>query len=709
MCGLTAFVTLKRRANGAPVVNGHANGSTKESLESKLFSSLDIIKHRGPDSNDIWINPESTIGLGHCRLSIVDLSPEGDQPLHDPEGHIHAVVIGEIYDDERLRKECAEEFGYKFQGHSDSELVLALYKRYGAPGFFEHLRGEFAFVLYDDRSGEVIAARDRFGIKPLYWTIVGDKLLIAPEMKAFLPFGWKPEWDVDSIALHDVFHGARTVFKNVGKILPAHYMTISAEGDISQHEYWDIDYPDKHEVETRSIDELVWEVREKLIESIRHRLRADVPVGIYLSGGLDSSTLAGVIKHLVEERGVKIGDQDLKDKIACFCISFDKDSGFDESDIAERTAKFLGVDLFIKNMDESELARHFEDCVWHNEHHTFDLNTVGKYALSELPRERGFKVILTGEGSDELFAGYSWFISEYLLEPDYAWPESILRKDDDLRKELHEKSLEGLQGVFSNVGGKSHKEILAPDVIARMNDIVAPTMLISRLLPSGMLKPEVEARFSLDDKLRKNVNNWSARAQDKIANSWHPMNSSLYWWIKSNLPNFLLTALGDRSEMAHSLEGRPPFLDHHLAEFVARIPPSLKMHYSADGPGPDSGKSAWWSSRYGTAGSFWEKWILREAAKPFITEELYLRRKVPYMAPVRWPRDGPLHKMMQRLITEENVEALGFVNWSYIRDALERGFGDDADGAALRTCLTIAAFVTISKRFGVAQAKLDEE
>lgn len=156
--------------------------------------------------------------LGHCRLSIVDLSPEGDQPLHDAEGHIHAVVMGEIYDDDILREQCIREFGYSFKGRSDSELVIALYKHYGAPGFLDHLRGEYAFLIYDDQSGEIIAARDRFGVKPLFWTVVGDKLLIAPEIKAFLPLGWKPEWDVDAIVLGSWSVGTGTLFKSVNRV-----------------------------------------------------------------------------------------------------------------------------------------------------------------------------------------------------------------------------------------------------------------------------------------------------------------------------------------------------------------------------------------------------------------------------------------------------------------------------------------------------------
>ena len=149
---------------------------------------------------------------------IVDLSSQGDQPLQDQDGSIHAVVTGEIYNDEPLREQCIQEFGYNFSGHSDSELVVALYKHHGAPGFLEHLRGEFAFVIYDERSGEVIAARDRFGVKPLFWTMVEDRLLFASEIKAFLPLGWKAEWDVHNLVRNSCFVGSDTWFKGVKRV-----------------------------------------------------------------------------------------------------------------------------------------------------------------------------------------------------------------------------------------------------------------------------------------------------------------------------------------------------------------------------------------------------------------------------------------------------------------------------------------------------------
>ncbi|KAK9776188.1 putative Glutamine amidotransferase type-2 domain-containing protein [Seiridium cardinale] len=705
MCGLSAIITLERRAHG----DENGDDKSRDELRSRLSSSLDLIKHRGPDAQDIWINLDNSVALGHCRLSIVDLSPQGEQPLHDDEGHIHAVVMGEIYDDDVLRERCIQKFGYKFRGHSDSELVIALYKHYGAPAFLEHLRGEYAFVIYDDRSGEIIAARDRFGVKPLFWTRVGNTLLVAAEMKAFIPLGWIPEWNVNGIALSSCFVGSDTIFKDVYRLRPGYYLTASPDGRVGTHEYWDIHYRDKREIETRSVDEMVMSVREKIIESVRVRLRADVPVGIYLSGGIDSSAIAGITKYLVEEKGQRIGSQDIKKKLACFTIQFDKDSGFDESEIAERTANFLGVDVYVKNMNEAAMVRHFEDCIWHNEHHCWDLGTVGKFALSELPRENGFKVILSGEGADELFAGYQWFVPEFLLETDQSSPDLPLQRDDDLRRRLGEKAGQDILGVFSRVGTDRSDSGIEAELKLRLNKVGSPASMATRLTPREIFVPSLQTRYSSADVVRGVIDAWSPSAQEKVMNDWHPVHTSMYAWSKCQLPNYILTALGDRCEMAHSIEGRPPFLDHQLADLMGSIPPSLKMYYGPQGKGPDAGNNTWWHNADAQAAAqFWEKWILREAVKPFITEELYLRRKHFYSAPVLWPRDGPLHSLFKRLLTEEHVRALGFVDWPEIRKSLEQGFGEKADLSATRKCIIVGSFVTLSKRFGVPRARVED-
>lgn len=275
------------------------------------------------------------IALGHVRLAINDLAPSGNQPFHDADADIHAVVNGELYDYDAIRADLSGKTSYRFVGHSDCEIVIALYRHYGL-SFLSHLRGEFALCLYDGRNQLFVAARDRYGIKPLFWTRdhssqAGNRILIAAEAKAFLPLGWQPEWDVRSLRENGFFGGDRTHFKGVSAIRPGHYMLVRSGQHVESRPYWDADYPDKLVPETRSVEEIVEGVRERLLEAVRIRLRADVPVGIYLSGGIDSSAVAGMITHLVRERGVQLGNDKETDSISCFSIGFDENSGFDES------------------------------------------------------------------------------------------------------------------------------------------------------------------------------------------------------------------------------------------------------------------------------------------------------------------------------------------------------------------------------------------
>lgn len=215
---------------------------SRDDLAQQLDEALDTIKHRGPDGSNIWISEDGYVGLGHCRLSINDLSPAGLQPLHND--NVHAVVNGELYDYERLRGEC-EKAGYEFSSTSDSELVMALYKIHGAPGLFQHLRGEFVFVLYDEEKNSVIVARDRYGIKPLYWTLFKDRVLFAAEIKAFIPLGWKPQWNAAAIATCSWMSGCQTLFKGVNKVMPGTWVEMTNQSELKTHTYWDLEYPDK--------------------------------------------------------------------------------------------------------------------------------------------------------------------------------------------------------------------------------------------------------------------------------------------------------------------------------------------------------------------------------------------------------------------------------------------------------------------------------
>ncbi|PGH17653.1 asparagine synthase (glutamine-hydrolyzing) [Helicocarpus griseus UAMH5409] len=720
MCGITASIALPQAHTNGNIngctdhyTNGHTNGaivdSASQSLTSKLQASIEKINHRGPDESGVWVSPDGSVGLGHCRLSINDLSPSGSQPLTSDDGQIHAIVNGEIYDHDRLRGLCAVVHGYQFSGESDSELVLALYKIYGSPEFFKHLRGEFAFVLYDSREGskKVIAGRDRFGIKPLVWTVVGNRILLAAEAKAFLPLGWKPKWDVASIIQGGWMIDDRTSFKGVKKVLPGHWLEISERG-LETHKYWDGDYSDKTKPETRTINEMVIGVRERLVESIRLRLRADVPVGVYLSGGIDSSAVAGIVTQLAKKQHVKIGNQSATTRVACFSVQFPSNTGYDESDIADRTAKWLGVETIKKDVDEATLAEHFADTAYHCEHHHYDLNSVAKFALSTLPQENGVKVVLTGEGSDEHFAGYPYYPQDFLLEPDLSQPDSPLASNDELREHLQKSVVAEMNKIFSGIGISQHGEQKDNPCFADFNGSSMPETLMFCHPSTEIFAPWVRQSNQGVNCRKTVIESHSLEVRAKMRSKWHPLHTSLYLWNKTSLANVLLSCLGDRTEMAHSVEARTPFLDHHLVEYVNNLPPSVKIAYTPQQTAEGQDQGAIWKNAGSALQSFTEKWILREAVRPYITDELYQRRKHPFLAPARWPKNGPLHRMFEELLTREAVEGLGFVDWDVVESALGRAFGDDADSRAFRTLVYTGSWVTLAQRFGIEKAVLED-
>ncbi|KDN72177.1 putative asparagine synthase [Colletotrichum sublineola] len=715
MCGITAIIQLQRGSRLKVVkeqpglhIEGQSNPQKYNDLHKKLAESLSKIAHRGPDAEGIWISEDGSVGLGHRRLAINDLTLHGVQPMHSDDGEIHAVVNGEIYDHDAIRERCIRDHEYEFQGHSDSEVLLALYKIYGAPEFFQHLRGEFSFIIFDENDGRVIAARDRFGIKPMFWTIIGNKegeekrLLLTSEIKGFLPLGWKPEWNVEGLISGTSLQAENTVFRNVWKLNPGTWMEVSQDGEIKHHQYWDPQYKDKRQVETRTVDEMIQEVRKRMIEAVRLRLRADVPVGVYLSGGIDSSVIAGIVTKLVREEGVMIGNQDATKRISCFTIQFPEASGFNEADIAERTATWLGVRIFQKDMNEEELAKNFTDCVYHLEHHHFDLNFVGKFCLSTLPREHGIPVVLTGEGADEHFAGYPFLLQDFLLEPDYAWPTSLLAKNDSMRRSMQKEMAEDIKNMFSTVGMFDHEwERKAPS--SPHIDIAHNAL---KWQPNwDMFAPWVRETYGETDMREGFASTMSSEVLNNMKEKWHSLHSSLYIYTRGPLANMILTSLGDRTEMAHSIEARPPFLDHHLVEYVNYLPPSLKVAFNqAEDQANGTGSSMWWKNLSSARQALIEKWILREAGRPFITQELYERRKHPYSAPLKWPYGGPLHQLFTNLVTETSVDNLGFVDWKDVKDWLERAFGDNADPNAFRRLVVIGCWVVLSQRFGVQKA-----
>lgn len=340
------------------------------------------------------------------------------------------------------------------------------------------------------------------------------------------------------------------------------------------------------------------------------------------------------------------------------------------------------------------MVARFEDLVWHSEIPLPDINGIGRLAMAETAKAHGIKVILTGtdtsfeppccfrsrvflgEGSDEHFGGYADLTRQYFLEPDPSWPSGLL--SDAERKE----ALQVLQGDSGTAGVEFTKRKLPESARRMLNN----TTMFSRTLLLGALPfaqwtnaytataPETGIMESLD-----------GRTRYAIANRWHPLHAAEYIWTTGYFRTFLLRYLGDNVDMVHHVETRPPFLDHHLTEYANGLPPSVKIKYSP------------------TNKTVVEKHVLREAVRPFVTDEIYKRKKKPYLGPTRFQENGPLHQLIGRLTSQENIEALGFVDWQRTKEHVHKAFVEK-NGISLRYAMMAAQFVVLSQRFGVKRA-----
>ncbi|KAK5117476.1 hypothetical protein LTR85_008861 [Meristemomyces frigidus] len=441
MCGLSAFFDLCKR----PLHSGSPPKSDKDEERERLLERLDRSvesrRYRGPDAKGTWIAPDNNVGLGHVRLCTRDLSSAGTQPLHSSNEaeDIHVVVNGELYYDTSLRKSLEQE--YTFQSTSDSEILIPLYKRYGT-AFTHHLRGEFSLVLYDGKTQILVAARDRFGVKPLHY----GRLLVATQCKGIVQLLANPEslqWDVQCLAQGGGHYGSRTLIEGIRKFPPGHILVVRAdqamEAPLVIQPYFRTNYTaNKGGLDSRPAEELVTELRSRLLEAVRLRIvGSDVPVGVLLSGGVDSSAVAGMAAHVSKQR-LAANNGNALALPTCFTIGFPADDDLDESAIARRTAEHLGLPFEKLVVTEQILADEFDEACWLGETLMWDLQHIAKKALSKHIASRGLKVVLNGDGSDELFGGYSHFVADRLLADDERRVASLQSVNSVQRERLQQ-------------------------------------------------------------------------------------------------------------------------------------------------------------------------------------------------------------------------------------------------------------------------------
>lgn len=566
------------------------------------------IRHRGPDGTGFHTEP--CAALVSTRLSIIDVEG-GRMPISNEDGTLHIVYNGECYNYRELRP-ALEARGHVFRTASDTEVVLHLYEEYG-PQCLEMMNGQFAIAIWDTRRRRLFLARDRMGMRPLYYAERGDTLVFGSEVKALLATGLvgaEPDLKgIDALISFGCVVSPNTFFRGIRSLPPGCYLEWKS-GKLSVSRYWDTEYPDAAQAEDRGEEYYATRLLEQLTEAVRCRLISDVPLGAYLSGGLDSSC--------VVERMAGLNGRVL----TTFSIAFEDDE-FDESDYADMMIARLGCRHESIRCSSDDIARAFPRLIRHAEAPLISTESAPLMLLSELAR-RKVKVVLTGEGSDELFGGYSFDRFEVLRRALARLPWSVLSPL--------------VKAHFGHRSG-GHGDLFFPSKERLIEKERLFGVYPSRSMQYGFL--ELVQKMTYTDEMLGRASSYDHREllpidREKIARM-HPFNASIYLSQRLFLEGHLLGPHGDRAAMANSIEGRYPFLDHRVVEFCAGIPPRLKMK------------------------RFVEKYILRAAFAGRLPDEVLWRRKQPFLAPFGTPFLGKgMPEETQELLSERRLADKGY-------------------------------------------------
>lgn len=570
---------------------------------------MNALRHRGPDDEGLWISPDHKTGLGHRRLSVIDLET-GSQPIANEDGTVVVIVNGELYGFDEIRNGL-EQRGHRFTTKSDSEIVVHLYEEMG-DACVNALRGEFAFVLFDVKKTKLFAARDRFGIKPLFYTEQDGELLLASEAKALFAAGVTAAWD-PAATVRNLFlciGQDQSLFAGIKQIPPAHTLT-STGGVTSIRRYWDADYPLASREFKDDEAACIEKTRELTEQSIRLRMRADVPVGCLLSGGLDSSSVLGFASRMSDI------------PMRAFTIAFD-DPEFDESELARKTAEYVFADFEAVDATKLQLADHFAESVAQGEIIQYNAHGTARYLLSRAVRRAGYKVVLAGEGADELFGGYGFASTAVLSRSKAAKLIRLLRPLNASEKQIR----------------KTSPWLVRTARLLNLN----PSMIDPLSNRLSMMRSILSDDIEIDDPYRGLYEDLAPR--ESIAGR-EPAKQLIYLWMKSIFPGYVLAA--DRADMAHGLEVRLPFLDHVLFEYVKRIPVRI------------------------LASKGERKHLLREVARDVIPAEVRNRAKKPLMAPSFANRkEDPLKCAVRDIVLSDSMRRVPFFDSDAIRNLVDR-------------------------------------
>ena len=601
MCGIAGWINLE-------------NNRSQNHREAVLHRMCERMKHRGPDSEGLWT--DETVALGMRRLSVIDLHT-GEQPVYSEDKSIVVVMNGELYNFREVRADL-EKRGHKFETQSDTEILPHLYEEYGE-AMLEHINGMFAFALWDKRREKLLIARDKFGEKPLYYGVFDGKLIFASEPKVLLANpSVKVEINLDSLRSYlsfDYVPAPNSIYKGISKLPAAHFLSIE-KGEIKTRRYWNLTWEKK---ETKSLEKAAEELRELLADAVRMRLVADVPLGILLSGGVDSSTVAAFATQFSSE------------KVKTFSIGFEEDS-FDESKFARQVATHLNTEHYEEKLSVEKAADLISEIgTWLDEPMS-DGSLIPTFLLSKFVRKH-VTVALGGDGGDEIFAGYPMYYAHKVANI-YGKVPSFLRNN------LIEPIVNNLPVSNKNLSFdyKAKRFVAASkyDVVTRHHSWFGSFSIDEQ---QNLLSKDVLAATS--DDIYKD-----AKDLLKICDAKNEIEQMQFLDINYYMAEDILTKV-DRASMAVSLEVRAPFLDPRVAQFAANIPLEYKLK--------------------GSKG----KYILKKAVEPLLPKNILHRPKKGFGIPIAEWLKGRLNPLMRELLDAKRLKNQGLFDEKYVQKLIK--------------------------------------
>jgi asparagine synthase (glutamine-hydrolysing) len=605
MCGMCGILATD---------NGFAVG------EELVTTMRDTMVHRGPDDAGSWYSPEHKVALGARRLAIVDLSPAGRMPMSNEDGSVWIAYNGEVYNHEALRAEL-EAKGHIYRSRTDTETIVHLYEEEG-PRCVERLEGMFAFAIWDARRRELFLARDRLGVKPLYFAQLPGGFLFGSEIKALLEHpALRADLDEEAFFHYLTFVSTPaplTMFKGVRKLAPAERMLVRADGRTSSEIYWSpLSAAAEGQVGSMSEAELQERLLELLRDSIRKRMMSDVPFGVFLSGGVDSSTNVALMSELTDE------------PVRTFSIGFAEHEQYNELEYARSVARRFGTDHHEVIIDSSDLEEFIPEMIYHQDEPIADWVCVPLHFVSKLARSTGTIVVQIGEGSDELFHGYQNYIDQVRYRRRY-W-EPAQRVPRPLRM--------GVSWATSALArrlrrGTAHADFIADAATGRLpfwgGAISYKGELKDRVLANGRGHPD---SYEIVERL------WAEAERDRPGSDL--LQKMTYLELKQRLAELLLMRV-DKMTMANSVEGREPYLDRELVEFALALPPEMKVR---NGVG---------------------KYLLKKAVADLLPPEITYRPKQGFGAPVSEWFQGELGRRARREIRESSLAERGLIDYDNV-------------------------------------------